>query len=182
MEPRFDTIAGHEWNLAAVELLRRAGGDVESTIRGDSMHPTLPAGARIKVTCRQQPRYACGAVVAFLAGDVLVGHRVVGHCSDRQGRQALLLRGDARLLCDPPVDPALVLGEVTAWQQDSGWRPLAPAPRLAWPGRWAAASVLAGVRRLARYDLPRVSRWHEAVLALLIRARRRLRSLRASHD
>ena len=181
MWPQPNTVAGHDRYLAAVDLLRRNEGEIESVVRGDSMGPTLPAGARIRVACSQRAAFADGAVVAFLAGDVMIGHRVVGRCHDRQGREALLIRGDARLLCDPPVDPALVLGEVIAWQQGSVWHPVAPAPRRGPVNRLAAAAVLGWVRLLARFDLPRVARWHEWVLATLIRVRARLAALFTSH-
>jgi hypothetical protein len=160
--------------LATVELLRRAGGEIESTIRGDSMDPTLPAGARIRIVCAPAESLQDGTVAAFLAGDVMIGHRLVGRCRDLRHREALLLRGDARLVCDPPVDPRLVLGQVVAWQREDTWQPVAPATGQGPLARFTAAVILFAMRLVARIDLPLAGRLHESLLAAGLRVRSRL--------
>lgn len=171
----------HERSLAAAELLRRTGGEIESTVRGRSMGATLPAGTRIRIACRRDAAFADGAVVAFLAGGTLVGHRVVGRCRDLRGREALVTRGDGSVFCDPVIDPASVVGEVMAWQSGAAWLALAPAPRRGPFGTLMAAFVLRCVRTLARIDRPLVSTAHEFVLVATQRTRGMLAHLLGSH-
>jgi hypothetical protein len=145
---------------AATALLRRSGGEIESTIEGRSMGTTLVAGTRIRIADRRHADLSAGAVVAFLANGRLIGHRVVGRSRDRHGREALLTRGDGCTLCDPPVEHALVVGEITAWHGADGWRPLPPEPRRGPVQAMVAATSLAGVRTLARFDVPLAANLH----------------------
>jgi len=152
-------------------LLRRSGAEIESVVQGRSMGCALPSGARIRIRCAASARYEVGSVVAFRAGDALIGHRVVAASRDRRGRDLLVTRGDAALLCDPPVDPALVLGEVTARADGDAWTPVpGPAPRRG-PAAGVAAVSLHVVRGLAAVDRDLASRFIERVLVLGLRAR-----------
>lgn len=120
-----DTItAGADRTEAVVDLLRRAGAEVESTILGDSMGPTLPAGTRVRIRCGTPPAEP-GTIVAFFAGSRLVAHRVVRR--DRRGRH-VIPRGDARRLCDPPIPTASLVGAVIAWWDGTAWRSPGAAP------------------------------------------------------
>ena len=170
-------LPSHDRAFAAAALLRRSGGEIESTVQGRSMGSTLPAGTRIRIGYRPDAAFREGTVVAFLAGETLTGHRVVGHCRDRQGREVLLTRGDGCTFCDPPIEPALVVGVVTAWQAGSDWRALPPAPRKGPVGAALAALVLGCVRTLARIDLPLASSTHEVLLTAGLRTRARLSRL-----
>ena len=129
-------------------LLRAAEREIESTVRGESMGDTLPAGARILI--RGGAPVRLGAIVAFVAGESLVAHRLIHRGSGRGGAY-LVTQGDGRTLCDPPIETAAVLGVVTAWRmtEESPWRPPAGAPRRG-P---AARSISAAVRALVRAAL-----------------------------
>jgi hypothetical protein len=170
---------GPERALAAADLLQRHGGEIESTVRGRSMGSTLPAGTRIRIGRQRPAGYPEGVVVAFLAGGTLVGHRVVGHCRDRRGRHALLTRGDGTIYCDPPIDPALVVGEVIAWESRSAWHAVPPAPGRGHAGVLVAAAVLGCVRALASMNRPLASRLVEAPLSAVRSARALLSRLSA---
>ncbi len=105
-------------------LLQRAGAVIDSEIRGRSMGKTLPPGTKIRIRCATGADYAPGTVIAFLGGNGLVGHRVVG----RAGAQYLLTRGDGTVICDPPVEASRVLGEIIEWQDGEAWRAVPAAP------------------------------------------------------
>ena len=151
---------------ALAPLLRRAGSVIESEIRGRSMGSTLPPGTRIRIRCLAEAGYRTGSVVAFVAGRGLVGHRVVGRGSDRRGRTVLLTRGDGTPVCDPPVEPDLVLGEVTDWHDGRAWRPIPDPPPITALRRLAAAGLLLLVRLTLAVD-PRLAGRLAAGLALV---------------
>ncbi|MDZ4673538.1 MAG: hypothetical protein SGI84_03725 [Gemmatimonadota bacterium] len=151
-------------------LLKRAGAVIESEIRGRSMGGTLVSGTRIRIRCDTGADYRTGTVIAFLGGNGLVGHRIVGAGCDRRGRRHLLTRGDGSLVPDPPTEPERVLGEVIEWQDGESWRPLPPAPMRSLPGRTTAAAMLWLVRLLLSID-PRLA---VRTAILLARVGRRL--------
>lgn len=128
--------------LELAPLLKRAGSVIESEIRGRSMGGTLAPGTRIRIRCGTAGSYPAGAVIAFVGGRGLVGHRVVGSGRPRAGGALLLTRGDGTLVCDPPIEPGRVLGEVIEWRDGDTWRPLPTAPPRGPLGRGAAAGTL----------------------------------------
>jgi sterol desaturase/sphingolipid hydroxylase (fatty acid hydroxylase superfamily) len=173
--PRF------EREIAAAGLLKRTGSNIESTVRGRSMGGALGDGTRIRITCARAERYPLGAVVAFMAGDVLIGHRVVARSRDRRGREGLVTRGDARLFCDPPIDPALVLGEVTARADGAAWASVPDPIVRGWLPRVVSALALGVVRSLASLDRDVASRLMETVLTCGFRARNLAARAAGSH-
>ena len=156
--------------LVLAPLLKRAGSIIESEIRGSSMGETLKPGTRIRIRCATGSDYPAGAVIAFLGGNGLVGHRIVGAGRDRRGRRLLLTRGDGSRIPDPPIEPDRVLGEVIAWQDGESWRPLPLAPGRSLPGRMIAAAMLWLVRLLLAID----ARLAVRTAVLLARVGRRL--------
>jgi hypothetical protein len=100
-------------------LLRKSGLEIESEIRGSSMHPTLPAGTRIRIRCGNAP-YRPGDIVAIVA-DPPIAHRVIS-CLRRGSRDYVITRGDASWYCDLPVVEEQILGVVTAQLDADGWR------------------------------------------------------------
>lgn len=116
------------------------------------MGGTLVPGTRIRIRCGTGLDYPEGTVIAFVGGRGLVGHRVVGRGRSRQGEMHLLARGDASLVCDPPVEPERVLGEVIEWRDGEAWRPLPPAPPNTFCGRSIASGTLLLVRLALAVD------------------------------
>jgi hypothetical protein len=139
--------------LELAPLLKRAGTVIESEIRGRSMGSTLPPGSRIRIRCGTAATYPEGTVIAFVGGTGLVGHRVVGHGRQRAGGALLLTRGDGTLVCDPPIEPGRILGEVIERRDGESWRPLPAAPSATLLGRGTAAATLLLIRAALVLDL-----------------------------
>lgn len=156
--------------LALAPLLKRAGSIIESEIRGSSMGQTLKPGTRIRIRCGDGLDPPAGTVIAFLGGNGLVGHRVVGAGRDGGGRRLLLTRGDGSRIPDPPIESERVLGEVIEWQDGESWRPLPMAPPRSRFGRGTAAAMLLLVRLALVLDVRLAAR----TAILLARVGRRL--------
>jgi hypothetical protein len=126
---------------ATAALLRKSGLEIESEVRGASMHPVLIAGARLRIRCGT-PACVPGDIVVFLAHEPMA-HRVVGRV--RYGsRGYVITRGDACRFCDAPVPEDRILGLVTAYHDGVEWRP--PPP---FPGDRYLSALLAGVSERA---------------------------------
>lgn len=154
--------------LELAPLLKRAGSVIESEIRGWSMGGTLAPGTRIRIHCGTAASYPVGTVIAFVGGVGLVGHRVVGHGRPRAGGALLLTRGDGTLVCDPPIEPGRILGEVIEWRDGVTWRPLPAAPPRGLLGRATAAGTLLLVRTALAVD-PRLAARIAVLLAAVAR-------------
>ena len=137
---------------AVAPLLRSAGREIESTVHGESMGATLPAGARILIRCGAPVEP--GMIVAFVAGESLVAHRLM-HVVAGRGGGYLVTQGDARILCDPPIDVGASVGVVTAWRMtdEETWRPTRDAPRRAPAGQATSAIVRMFVRVALALDV-----------------------------
>ncbi|MDP9264338.1 MAG: S24 family peptidase [Acidobacteriota bacterium] len=112
--------------LAVRDLWKKTGRQMESTVKGDSMHPTLPEGARILIRAADEKEYVPGAVVACLENEFLFAHRIAyrgkGRLSD-----LVVTQGDAWILCDSPFRISALIGIVDAREVNGEWAPL-PAP------------------------------------------------------
>lgn len=113
----------HESVTAVASLLKQSATDLESEIRGTSMMPALPVGARIRIQCGREP--VVGDIAAYCADAPIIAHRVIG-CVSRAGRSYFMMRGDANSFCDAPIDRARVLGIVTEFHDGTTWRPAPP--------------------------------------------------------
>jgi hypothetical protein len=156
--------------LAVASRLRAPDRAIESTVVGMSMGRTIPAGSRIQIELGERGRYERGEVVAFLAGDHIVVHRVVGRVG-RGARGYLLTRGDAALVPDPPIDEACILGAVTAIRREQGWTAPGGRAEVSFPARVITSVVLVAVVGLLRLH-PRAA---AAFITCLHRAARPLR-------
>ena len=99
-----------------IELVRTsmsAGTGIWIGARGASMSPTIPAGAEVLVAPLRAGVRPGQVVFAVLGTSTPVVHRVERVDGDR-----VLLRGDARVVADPPVGRAQILGEVTRARRD----------------------------------------------------------------
>ncbi|MGE0355026.1 MAG: S24/S26 family peptidase [Gemmatimonadales bacterium] len=133
-------------------LLKRSGVELESMVRGPSMGTTLPHDSHILIRCAETTGRP-GEVIAFVAGAGLIAHRVVTRWSGH-----LITRGDAAVVCDPPVPLDAVLGPVTAWRTDGAWRPVGQEPHVGFGRRIARAFDLVFI--LMGLSLhPRLGRW-----------------------
>lgn len=91
------------------------GGSVTFSPRGSSMLPMLRAYGD-KVTLTMPPaRFKKGMVALFILNKGQEGQRFILHRLVRIKEDKLIFCGDRRLECDPPVDPADVVGVVTEY-------------------------------------------------------------------
>lgn len=121
---------------ALAPLLKQSGLEIESEVRGSSMHPALPDGSRIRIRCGSTAARP-GDIIAIVA-DPPVVHRVVSHQRCRS-RLYTITRGDALWFCDLPVTDDQILGIACAQQEGDAWRaprgferPAGPRSMLAW--------------------------------------------------
>jgi hypothetical protein len=130
-----DLVAGPRWAPGADALARlravtsKTPTRIFSDLRGTSMGPAIPDGARIRIRSGQDDLWHAGMVIAFLAGRRLMAHRIVYEGRRGLARHFVLTQGDGNWLCDPPVNRSTVVGEVEAFFADGEWRAVA-APRI----------------------------------------------------
>ena len=143
---------------AIATLLRQSGREFESQIRGASMHPTLPDGARIRIRCGRF-QISRGDIVA-IAADPPIAHRVVERWR-KDRRTFLLTRGDASWHCDVPVTENDILGLVTALHDGLGWRPPGACPRISRPSAlraWLSRRLILAAHGVSESLASRVAR------------------------
>lgn len=95
---------------------------IESAIRGGSMEPAIPRGARLRLRLLCGQPCFTGDVIFYLAGDSYMVHRVL-HRVRRFDEEYLLTCGDDCMTPDPPVPLSQVLGTVVAVQKNRSWSP-----------------------------------------------------------
>jgi hypothetical protein len=110
------------------DLIRDSGGVYESTISGTSMEPTLAHGASVRIRPLPRGAYREGQIVACALKDELFAHRIV-FC----GAEAIVTRGDNRVLCDPPTPKGEIVGLVEACRTGESWSAPAGPPAPRWP-------------------------------------------------
>lgn len=124
-QPGSRPATAHDVHL--VRMLLQTGKHVESVVSTGSMGRALPIGSRIRIRRCSERSPSHGQIVAFLAGDRIVVHRVVYAGRRGAAREFLITRGDADWLCDPPVHIELVAGCVDEMSIDEQWRRIEPA-------------------------------------------------------
>jgi len=117
---------GHDQLLAVRDIWKKIGRQMESTIQGGSMHPTLPEGTRIRIRVADDKEYVPGAVVACLQNEFLFAHRIVYRGQGRHS-DVVITQGDAWILCDSPIRTSAIVGIVETREVNGEWVPL-PAP------------------------------------------------------
>ena len=121
------------FNEITAELLRR-GNRVRFRAAGASMQPTIEDGELITVAPVGPGSVKRGDILLYRSEQGVHAHRVVGRVKgtvtiDGGDSPPYLLRGDASVSCDPPVQLEQVIGRVVAVQR--GGRNLALDSRLA---------------------------------------------------
>lgn len=107
------------------------------------MRPAIPARSQLRIDTAAHEACPVGSVVAYLAGETVMVHRVVYRGRSRRARGHLIMCGDRLVIPDPPVDRSWILGPVVGVKTDGRWfSPGPPYRRL--PAR-VAATVLATV-------------------------------------
>jgi hypothetical protein len=143
--------------LALSSFLKDGLTEFGSCVRGQSMGKALPDGSQIRVRFVPQRDLAIGQVVAYVAEDRMVAHRLVRFATWHQ-HEYLITRGDATVCCDRPVLASSVVGVVTDHCTTDVWSPVdAPPPRNFLVDQTAAAlsAVIGALIPLS----PRIADW-----------------------
>jgi hypothetical protein len=118
---------------------RDAGTEAWLETRGVSMRPLVGPGGRVLVAFGASPT-RIGEIVVFERPGGIVAHRLVGS-RRRDGREQLIVKGDAEPYFDPPIERRDVLGVVRGVRRDAR----GPVSRRGVAGR--SARLIAGVSR-----------------------------------
>jgi hypothetical protein len=138
--------------LSVLPLLRRPGSTLECHFQGGSMRPAIPARSRLRIDTAAHDACNVGSVVAYLAGETVMVHRVVYRGRSRRARGHLIMCGDRLVIPDPPVERSWILGPVVGIQKEGHWfSPGPPYRRL--PARVTAAVLAALVGALLEVDV-----------------------------
>jgi signal peptidase I len=105
--------------VVSSELLALGYG-VRFRASGASMRPAICDGDVITVEPAATASLVPGNVIVYRQLDRVFAHRLVRVGADSAGQERLLLRGDATHVCDAPISPAQVLGEVVAVSRGIG--------------------------------------------------------------
>jgi len=165
--------------LPLASQLGEAETDFESAIRGSSMAPAIPAGARLRVRVGGPMPCRIGDVVFYLADDGYTVHRVVDRARRTSPEEYLLTEGDARFAPDPPVLSRQVLGTVVAVQIDGHWQPVGPRPASPWHMRVVRTMTLTAMSITMWFSVGVAKRL--AALLLTVETRARLARRRLLH-
>src|SRR5258708_3539460 len=112
--------------LAFSSLLRDGSTAIEFALQGGSMGSVLPDGSRIRVCFVPADKFIAGQIVAYVADDRMVVHRLVRFAEWRR-ETFVIARGDATVCCDLPVPASSVIGIVTEYCTTGAWQPVRPA-------------------------------------------------------
>jgi len=154
--------------IALAEWARQRGQPVPSTIAGNSMQATMPAGTEILIDLDDR-HYSKGRVVAALSGSTVIAHRLIGRGRGPRARHYWLMRGDSLLIPDPPVHIDVLLGAVIVKKNDEVTEP-PPMPRRSMTARLAAWTLAAMIALALEIDV----RLARALTRALATARGRL--------
>ncbi|CAA9271224.1 MAG: hypothetical protein AVDCRST_MAG76-3385 [uncultured Acidimicrobiales bacterium] len=127
------------------QLLRRAARNPSPLwlpVSGRSMHPAIPAGARVHIAAARRPRW--GEVWAFCdsEGNILV------HRYRRRRCSAFVFQGDAAATCDDPIPADRLVGRVVSVEVDGRLRQISALVSWRWGLRLATIAAARRVRRL----------------------------------
>jgi hypothetical protein len=150
-------VINRERLLALSSFLKDGTTEFASSVRGRSMGRALPDGSRIHIRFVPPSEVKIGQVVAYVAEDRMVVHRLVRLATWHQD-QYLITRGDATVVCDRPVLASSVVGVVTDHCTTDIWEPVgAPCVRGFLVNRTAVAisAILFGLVQLR----PRLADW-----------------------
>jgi signal peptidase I len=100
----------------STELLQ-AGYSVRFRSPGHSMHPTIRDGETVLVKPVDALSIRRGDILLYRTERGLTAHRVVA-IRKREKARVFILRGDASVSCDEPVDAEQVLGRVIQVERD----------------------------------------------------------------
>ena len=107
---------------------RLAGPDgvFESEVRGNSMVPAIPGGARLRVRLISGQNCHAGDIVFFLSEQGFMVHRIAWQARRRRASSHTLTFGDNCFVPDVPIRSDQIIGQIIAVQVADGWRVAGP--------------------------------------------------------
>lgn len=152
--------------LAFSQFLKKGSCEFESTVVGESMGKAVPPGSRIRVRFAGDADFIAGQIVAYVANDRIVAHRLVKMATSR-GSRYVITCGDSTVCCDAPMPVSVVIGILTELRSNGIWKPVPQShPRSL--GFRLIADVFSRVVLAALWLDPQFSSW---VAARLIQTR-----------
>jgi hypothetical protein len=143
--------------LVLSSFLKDGSKEFEASVRGRSMGKALPDGSRIHVRFVPQRDLTIGQVVAYIAEDRMVVHRLVRFTAWHQERY-FITRGDATVCCDHPVLASSVIGVLTEYCTTDVWERVGVPPVRSLLVDWTASAISALVGGLVGLN-PRIADW-----------------------
>lgn len=153
--------------LAFSHFLKKGSCEFESTVLGGSMGKALPPGSRIRVRFAHDANLMAGQIVAYVASDRIVAHRIVKIAASRDDHYVITC-GDSTVCCDAPMPVSAVIGILTGLRSHGIWKP-APPPQPRRLGFRLLGNVLSCLVLSALWLNPRFANW---VAARIFEARR----------
>ena len=98
--------------LALCGLWQAEGREVEITLNGGSMSPTILPGTRLRLHCRRDLPHV-GDIIAYRQEGILVVHRLIEITGSPEAPMLTCL-GDGNILSDAPVSADAFIGTVIA--------------------------------------------------------------------
>ena len=141
--------------LAFSKFLQKGSRQIETRVRGGSMGDALPEGSQVRI--RFSSEFEMGQVLAYVAGDRIVAHRLVRFIPTR-GELYLLTRGDASVFCDAPIRASTAMGIVTEYCTGQAWQAIAPDPPRRVVTKWIEEGLAGAAARVAQSS-PKVAIW-----------------------
>ena len=132
------------------QILHDSGQVFESSIKGVSMAPTMPEGARVRIQPLPAAAYRMGQVVVCELDDILFAHRIVRCTSSGRRSDFVMTQGDGHILCDPPTRKISILGVITEYRAGGDWHVPGPS-RMRRPGIQAISALHQSVIWLCLY-------------------------------
>jgi hypothetical protein len=141
--------------LAFSKFLRRSSHEIETSVRGGSMGSALPEGSQVRI--RLTGEFHIGKVVAYVAEDRIVAHRLV-RLVPTHGDIYLITRGDASVFCDSPIRVSAAMGVVAGFRDREQWQAIAPKPRQRFAVRLIESALAASATVVLRAS-PTIAIW-----------------------
>src|SRR5262245_58958701 len=119
LHPEAERMSAISRFFVAEPLLRQQlqrGNALRLRSRGTSMLPLLRSGDVVGIVAAR--RYGDGDVLAYVRGETVIVHRLIGRAAGGGPQGQLRLRGDARRWPDQPVAAESVLGRVDWVERD----------------------------------------------------------------
>ena len=89
------------------------------------MFPTLRPGDKVLVSpISEKISPVPGDIIVIIADDILILHRLIEICNDKEGNKVFITRGDSMNEYDPPVTSDQIVGTAGSFRRNNNGRSL----------------------------------------------------------